>query len=96
MMRYKNGVYTGKVVDVYYGNVEVKAIIWMGQLADVQFLQYPNDRPTSVEISKYSIPLLTTEAIKAQSAAVDVVSGATQTSEGFVASLADALAQAKG
>lgn len=96
MMMYKNGAYTGKVVDVYYGNVEVKAVIQMGKLADVQFLQYPNDRKTSIDISNQAMPALTTEAIKAQSAAVDVVSGATQTSEGFIASLADALMQAKG
>jgi len=96
MMMYKNGEYTGKVVDVYYGNVEVKAIMRMGRLVDVRFLQYPNDRSTSIAISNEVIPALTTEAIKAQSAAVDIISGATQTSEGFMASLADALAQAKG
>jgi uncharacterized protein with FMN-binding domain len=92
---YRNGEYTGPVVDVYYGNIEVKAIIRMGKLTDVQFLQYPNDRQTSRYISLQAIPALTSEAIQAQSANVDTISGATATSEGFVQSLGNALLQAK-
>lgn len=94
-MIYRNGTYTGKAVDVYYGNVEVQAVIEMGRLTDVKFLQYPNDRQTSIDISAASLPALTTEAIRSQSATVDVVSGATATSEGFIESLGDALLKAK-
>lgn len=92
---YRDGEYLGKVVDVYYGNLELKAIIAGGRLVDVVPLQYPNDRKTSIDISAASLPALKEEAIIAQSAKVDVVSGATQTSEGFVESLGDALAKAK-
>ncbi len=92
---YKDGSYTGQVADAIYGNLQVKAIIKNGQITDVQFLQYPNDRPTSQEISQMSMPKLKTEAIQVQSSNVDVVSGATQTSEAFNKSLASALAQAK-
>lgn len=95
MGMYRDGEYTGSVVDVYYGNVEVKAIIQMGKLADVKFLQYPNDRQTSISISSQALPALRSEAIKAQNANVDVISGATATSEGFVSSLGDALVRAK-
>lgn len=93
--RFKDGAYTGPAVDAYYGLVQVKATITNGALADVAFLQYPNDRQTSREISAQAIPMLIQEAIQAQSASVDIISGATQTSEGFVQSLGAALAQAR-
>lgn len=92
---YTDGSYTGDPVDAFYGIVQVKAVIQDGRIADMQFLQYPNDRDTSREISATSMPVLTQEAIRVQSAHVDIVSGATQTSEGFQKSLASALAQAK-
>lgn len=93
--QYANGSYTGSPADAYYGTVQVKAVIQNGQLADVQFLQYPSDRSTSRYINSQAMPLLTQEAIQAQSAQVDGVSGATETSMAFVQSLASALAQAK-
>lgn len=92
---YKNGQYLGNVVDAYYGNVQVKAIISGGRLTDVQWLDYPQDRQRSLQISQYAMPILTSEAVQAQSAQVDIVSGATSTSGGFQASLASALAKAK-
>ncbi len=91
---YKNGSYMGSVADAYYGNVQVKAIISGGKITDVQFLDYPRDRGTSVRINSYAMPYLTQEAIQAQSANVNVVSGATATSGAFNESLASALAQA--
>jgi uncharacterized protein with FMN-binding domain len=90
----KDGSYTGSVVDAYYGNIQVKAVISGGKLTDVVFLQYPNDRQQSVEINSAALPQLRSEAISAQSANVNVVSGATQTSEAFFKSLASALSQA--
>jgi uncharacterized protein with FMN-binding domain len=93
--QYADGSYTGNAIDAYYGIVQVKAVIQNGRLADVQFLQYPNDRSTSVEISSQAMPLLTQEAIQAQSAKVDGVSGATQTSLAFAQSLGSALVKAK-
>jgi uncharacterized protein with FMN-binding domain len=89
--KYKNGTYTGPVVDAFYGNVQVSATISGGQLASVSFLQYPSDRGTSQRISAQAMPILQSEAIQAQSANVDVVSGATQISQGFISSLAQAL-----
>jgi uncharacterized protein with FMN-binding domain len=93
--QYKNGQYTGSVADAYYGNVQVKAIITGGRISDVQFLQYPNDRRTSQMINSQAMPYLTQEAIQAQSANVNGVSGATATSRAFIESLTSALAQAK-
>ncbi len=93
--QYKDGSYTGPVADAFYGPMQVKAIIQGGKLADVQVLQYPSDRNTSARIAQMSIPTLTQEAIQSQSANVNAVSGATQTSQGYVTSLTAALAQAK-
>ncbi len=92
---YRDGSFTGPVVDAYYGNVQVKAIITNGKITDVQFLDHPQDRGRSIQINNYAMPLLTQEAIQAQSANVNVVSGASATSGAFQTSLASALAQAK-
>lgn len=92
---YKNGSFIGKVVDAYYGNVQVKAVVTNGKISDVIFLDYPHDRNTSVRINSQAMPYLKSEAIVAQSANVDAISGASATSGAFNESLASALAQAK-
>ena len=92
---YKDGSYTGSVADAQWGVVQVKATITNGKITDVQFLQYPNDRNRSIEINSYADPQLSSEAIQAQSANVDIVTGATDSSEAFMQSLSDALSQAK-
>ncbi|MBI3632041.1 MAG: FMN-binding protein [Candidatus Vogelbacteria bacterium] len=92
---YKDGAYTSPVTDAYYGNLQVKAVIQNGKLADVMFLDYPKDRSTSIRINTQAMPILRSEAIQAQSANVDAVSGATQTSEAFNQSLSSVLLQAK-
>jgi len=91
---YKDGTYTGQTVDVNYGLVQVQTTIQSGKIAAVQFLQYPNDRRTSQQINSIAMPYLQQEAIQAQSANVDIISGATLTSEGFQMSLQSALAGA--
>lgn len=93
--RYKDGVYTGNAADAFYGNIQVKAIIQNGKISDVQFLQYPNDRDNSIAINNAAMPQLKQEAIQAQSAQVDIVSGATDSSQAFIQSLSSALAQAQ-
>ncbi len=93
---YKNGTYTGSVADAQWGVVQVQVVIQNGEIVNVQFLQYPNERNRSVEINSYADPILVNEAIKAQSAKVDIVSGATDTSQAFIQSLSNALSQAQG
>ena len=93
--QYRDGVYTGSVADAFYGNVQVSATISGGKLAAVTFLQYPNTHQTSVFINQQAMPQLQQEAVRAQSAHVDVVTGATFTSQAFAESLGNALAQAK-
>lgn len=93
-LRYKNGTYTGSVADAFYGNIQVQAVISGGKITDVIFLQYPNDRSTSVYINSQAMPYLKQEAIAAQSANVAGVSGASATSQAFIESLGSALQQA--
>lgn len=91
----KNGEYTGDVTDAYYGNVQVKIVTSGGKIIDVQFLDYPHDRRTSEMINSQAMPMLKQEAITAQNAQVDIVSGATQTSLAFKQSLQSALNKAQ-
>jgi uncharacterized protein with FMN-binding domain len=93
--RYKDGSYNGSVADAFYGLLQVRAIIKGGKITDVQFLQYPNDQRESIQVNSASNPILRSEAIQAQSANVDTVTGATQSSAAFKESLAAALALAK-
>lgn len=92
---YRDGKYRGVSADAFYGRVEVVAIIEGGHITHVQFLDFPQEQSTSVQISGRAVGILEQEAIVAQSAEVDIVSGATQTSKAFKESLGSALAQAK-
>ncbi len=92
---YKDGTYTGPQVDAYYGLVQVQAVVQNGKISNVQFLQYPNDRRTSVRINSYAVPILQQEAVQAQNANVDLITGATLTSQAFQESLQTALQQAQ-
>ena len=92
---YKDGEYISKVENAYYGDLQIKTIITNGKISDVQFLKYPDERKTSIDISKQSMPLLKQEAIEVQDANVDIISGATQTSQAFREALQSTLDQAK-
>lgn len=93
--QYKDGTYTGNATDAYYGNIQVQATIQNGKITDVQFLQSPSDRGESIQINAQAMPLLKQEAMQVQNANVDVVSGATDSSQAFVQSLQSALDKAK-
>lgn len=92
---YQDGVFTGQKEDAFFGVVQVQATIRDGKIADVEFLEYPSDRRTSQRINSFAMPYLQQEAIQTQSARVDVISGATLTSEAFIRSLQTALVTAK-
>ncbi len=67
-----------------------------GKIADVEALQLPSDRARSAAISQYAEPVLRTEALQAQSAQIDLISGATYTSDAYAQSLQAAIDQARG
>lgn len=92
---YRDGRYTGKLADAYYGNVQVGVVVTGGKLVEVTFLKYPDQQQNSTRLNKDAIPRLNQEAIAEQSANVDSVTGASLTSAAFIESLSAALAQAK-
>ena len=56
---------------------------------------YPNHSGRSLYISENAIPILRSEALRAQSAKIDLISGATYTSEAFASSLQSAILKAR-
>lgn len=74
--------------------VQVQVKVNGGKLADVSVLQSPNGNPRDQEINAYALPILVQESLDAQSANIDMVSGATVTSDGYLQSLQGALDKA--
>jgi uncharacterized protein with FMN-binding domain len=89
-----DGQYSGDVVNTRYGPVQVQVTISNGKIVDVTALQLPSNDPHSAQISQYVEPILRSSALQAQSAQVDLVSGATYTSQAYARSLQAALDQA--
>jgi uncharacterized protein with FMN-binding domain len=67
----------------------------MRKLTGVKVPTYPNHTDRSVVINQQALPVLVQETLQAQSANVDLVSRATDTSEAFIASLQSALQRVK-
>jgi uncharacterized protein with FMN-binding domain len=82
---------TGDTIQTRYGPVQVQITLKAGKLTAVNVLQVPNDNPRDAQIAQYSVPVLTQEALAAQSASINSVSGATYTSQGYISSLQSAL-----
>lgn len=87
---------TGNVVSTRYGNVQVAVVLQGTKIMDVKALELPSDRSRSRAISSEAAPLLHDEVMKAQSAQIDTVGGATATSDGYARSLQSALDKAHG
>jgi uncharacterized protein with FMN-binding domain len=85
---------TGPVEPTPHGRVQVRVTVAGGRIADVTALQLPTGG-RSTEINQAAVPVLRQEALVAQSADIDAVSGATNTSAGYVHSLQAALDAAK-
>ncbi|MET9312275.1 FMN-binding protein [Kribbella sp. NPDC003505] len=86
---------TGDVAQTQWGPVQVQLTVQGGKITAVDVLQYPNGNHRDVEINDYALPILIDETVKAQNAQIDMVSGATVTSDGYIRSLQSALDQAK-
>ncbi len=86
-----DGTYPGSLVDTPYGTVKVSVTIRGGAISDVTALKLTDDGGRSVRISRDAAPILRSEVLKAQSANVDSVSGATFTTDGYLTSLQAAL-----
>jgi len=85
------GTYAGSAVQTRFGTVQVQITVKAGAITDVTALQLTDDDRKSVQISNRAAPLLRAAVIKAQSAQVQTISGATVTSAAYLTSLQGAL-----
>ncbi|MEU9342205.1 FMN-binding protein [Streptomyces sp. NPDC048278] len=86
---------TGQVAQTQYGPVQVRITVSGGKITQAEAVQAPKGG-TSDQKTALSVPQLNKEAVAAQSANIDSVSGATYTSTGYKQSLQSALDQAGG
>ncbi len=89
-----SGTFDGSTTQTQYGPVQVAVVVSSGRITDVKSLQLTDQGGRSVEISNYAAPILRTETLSAQTANIQSVSGATYTSQGYIASLQSALDKA--
>ena len=84
----------GQAAQTRWGPVQVRITVAGGRVTAVDLLQVPAGNRRDVEINDAAVPVLTRETLRAQSARIDAVSGATVTSDGYITSLQSALDQA--
>lgn len=90
-----DGTYLGAAVNTRYGPVQVQLTVSDGKVTDVQVPEYPSSNGRDRQINESAIPRLVSETTQAQSAQIDMVSGATYTSQGYLTSLQSAIDQAQ-
>ncbi|QLQ37051.1 FMN-binding protein [Micromonospora robiginosa] len=86
-----SGTATGSVAQTRWGPVQVRITVAAGKITDVTAVQVPDGNRRDQEINDYAVPILRQEALAAQSARIDSVSGATVTSDGYRESLQSAI-----
>jgi uncharacterized protein with FMN-binding domain len=86
--------YTGDAVSTRFGDVQVQITVENGKITKAEVTQVPWSNGRDQEINSYAVPILNSEAVDAQSATIDMVSGATFTSQGYIGSLQSAIDQA--
>ncbi len=86
--------YTGDAVSTRFGDVQVEITVQSGKITKSVVLQVPWNNGKDQEINSYAVPILNSETVDAQSADIDMVSGATYTSQGYIGSLQSAIDQA--
>ena len=83
--------YTGSVAQTQWGPVQLQLRVSNSKITKVSVVQYPSGNGQDQQINSYAIPVLNQEAVRAGNANIDMVSGATFTSEGYLQSLQSAL-----
>jgi uncharacterized protein with FMN-binding domain len=85
---------TGTVAQTRWGPVQVQLTIASKKITNVAVVQYPNSNGRDQEINAQALPILIQETLTKQNASIDMVSGATYTSDGYLQSLQSALDKA--
>jgi uncharacterized protein with FMN-binding domain len=86
-----SGQVDGSVAQTRWGPVQVRISTSAGKITEVTALQVPDGNFRDQQINDYAVPILRQEALAAQSARIDTVSGATVTSDGYRESLQAAI-----
>jgi uncharacterized protein with FMN-binding domain len=89
-----DGTFVGASVDTRWGPVQVQITVADGAITEATAVEYPTSNGRDQQINAYAIPQLEQETLDVQGSGVDMISGATVTSRGYVASLQDAIDQA--
>jgi len=71
--------------------VQVQLVVKSDKIVKVAILQQPTNTIHDIQIGEFAFPKLISETLSAQNAKVDAVSGASYTSEGYIASLQSAV-----
>ena len=87
---------TGDPANTRFGPVQVRISVTNGKVTGVEAIDYPNGSGRDQEINAYAIPQLNQETLQAGNANIDMVSGATYTSDGYITSLQSALDSVAG
>jgi uncharacterized protein with FMN-binding domain len=90
----KTKTYDGDTVQTRWGPVQVRITVTDGKITASEAIVYPNGNHEDAQINSYALPVLSQEAVQQQSAKIDMVSGATVTSDGYVSSLQSAIDRA--
>jgi uncharacterized protein with FMN-binding domain len=87
---------TGIAISTPYTTIQVRAFVLRGRLIDVEEVDVEDDNAHTKALNDRAIPILHSEALKAGSARIDLVSGATGTSTSYISSLQSAIDRAHG
>jgi uncharacterized protein with FMN-binding domain len=87
---------TGVAISTPYTTIQVRAFVRRGRLIDVQEVTVDNDNAHTSALNERAVPILHEEALRAGSADIDAVSGATGTSASYISSLQSAIDRARG
>jgi len=85
---------SGPTVPTQWGDVQVVLTVDGSRITDVSVPVYPNGNGTDAQINAYALPILIQDTLNAQSAHIDMITGATVTSTGYLQSLQGALDKA--
>jgi uncharacterized protein with FMN-binding domain len=86
-------LYTGRTASMRWGPVTVRIRVRNHKIVNIG-ATVPTERRRSEEINSRAVPVLKSEALRAQTWRVNAVSGATMTSDAYAASLRSAIAKA--
>jgi uncharacterized protein with FMN-binding domain len=89
-----DGTFTGASESTQFGDVQVEITVSGGRITEVTALHLTDAEPRSVDISNQAAPILRSEVLKAQSAKVAAVTGATYTTDGYLGSVQSAIDKA--